>query len=153
MVFQCKMYFFQCKLWGYSAQKNPLLWHQKIEEKHYSQFARFLEHESSWPRTNVWLQEGDTGGSYLGCNRRCWTVIKNRNRTQLLSGRFLRFIISILKKSKKTRTDIYSHCSQFFEKNRTTAAYKTASSLMKKTTGSLKFLKEQKPEGSLIQML
>jgi hypothetical protein len=24
---------------------------------------------------------------------------------------------------------------------------------MKKTTGSLKFLKEQKPEGSLIQML
>jgi hypothetical protein len=35
----------------------------------------------------------------------------------------------------------------------TAAAYKTASSLMKKTTGSLKFLKEQKPDGSLIQML
>jgi len=41
-----------------------------------------------------------------------------------------------------------------FEKtNQTAAAHKTASSLMKKTTGSLKFLKEQKPEGSLIQML
>jgi hypothetical protein len=43
--------------------------------------------------------------------------------------------------------------SIFEKKNRTTAAYKTASSLMKKTTGSLKFLKEQIPEGSLMQML
>jgi hypothetical protein len=39
---------------------------------------------------------------------------------------------------------IYSHCSQ---SNQTAAAYKTASSLMKKTAGSLKFLKRTETRG------
>jgi hypothetical protein len=110
--------FFPVQIVGFFSQKKSTFVTSKIWRKTLLTIARFLEHESSWPRTNVLLQEGDTRGSYpctnvllqegdtrgsyLGCKRRCWTVIKNRKRPQLLSGRFLRFIILILKKSKKS---------------------------------------------------